>query len=76
MLFNPSFKTTISLANIAKTMANKSIFIYEERLKIIRNGLLYEKQFLVLSELKTTLMSKVSLQNAFQSLEEFIFSIV
>ena len=34
---NPSFKMKISFANIARTTASTSKFIYEERFRIIRN---------------------------------------
>ena len=37
MLLNPSFKMTANFANIARTAASTSKFIYEERFQIIRN---------------------------------------
>ena len=37
MLLNPSFKMTTSFANIARTTASTSKFMYQERLQIIRN---------------------------------------
>ena len=37
LLLNPSFKMTTGFANIAKTTANTSKFIYLERFQIIRN---------------------------------------
>ena len=37
MLLNPSFKMTTSFANIARTTASTSKFIYWERFQIIRN---------------------------------------
>ena len=37
MLLNPSFKMTTSFANIARTTASTSKFIYQERFQIIRN---------------------------------------
>ena len=37
MLLNPSFKMTTSFANIARTTASTSKFIYKERFQIIRN---------------------------------------
>ena len=37
--------------------------------KSLRIGSLYEKQFLILNELKTSLMLKFSLQNSLQSFE-------
>ena len=37
MLLNPSFKMTTSFANIARTAASTSKFIYWGRFQIIRN---------------------------------------
>ena len=37
MFLNPSFKMTTSFANVARTTASTSKFIYQERLQIIRN---------------------------------------
>ena len=37
LLLNPGFNMTTSFANIARTTANTSKFIYQERLQIIRN---------------------------------------
>ena len=37
MLVNPSFKMTTSFANVARTVACTSKFIYQERFQIIRN---------------------------------------
>ena len=37
MLLNPSFKMTANFANIARTAASTSKFIYKERFQIIRN---------------------------------------
>ena len=39
MFLNPSFKMTTSFANIARTTASTSKFIYYERFQIIRNWL-------------------------------------
>ena len=38
MLFNPNFKMTTSFANLARTTASPSKFIYQERFRIIRNS--------------------------------------
>ena len=40
--------------------------------KLLGIGSLYEKQFLTLNELKTSLMLKFSLENSLQSFESFI----
>ena len=40
--------------------------------KSLGTGSLYEKQFLVLNDLKTILMLKFSLKNSLQSFESFI----
>ena len=37
MLLNPSFKMTTGFANVARTTASTSKFIYKERFQIIRN---------------------------------------
>ena len=37
MLFNPSFKMTTIFANVARTTASTSKFIYWERFQIVRN---------------------------------------
>ena len=37
MLLNPSFKMTKGFANVARTTARTSKFVYWERFKIIRN---------------------------------------
>ena len=37
MLLNPSFKMTAGFANVARTTASTSKFIYYERFQIIRN---------------------------------------
>ena len=37
MLLNPSFKMTTGFANVVRTTASTSKFIYKERFQIIRN---------------------------------------
>ena len=37
MLLNPSFKMTTGFANVARTTASTSKFVYYERFQIIRN---------------------------------------
>ena len=72
MLVNPSFKMTTSFANIARTTAGTIKFIYWERFQVIKNWVFIKKIILVLNELKTSLMLKVSLQNPLQIFESFI----
>ena len=69
MLPNPTFKMTTSFANIARTAASASKYILEKIFKSLGIGSLYEKEFLILNELKTSLMLKLSLQNSLQSFE-------
>ena len=40
MLLNPSFKMTTGFANVARTTASTSKFIYQEIFQIIRNWVL------------------------------------
>ena len=67
MLLNPSFRMVTSFANIPRTTASASKFIYYERFQIIRT--LYEKLFLILNELKSSLILKFSLQSTLQSFQ-------
>ena len=69
MFLNPSFKMT-SFANIARTAASTSKFIYTRKYFTSSGiGFIYEKKNLILNELKTSLMLKFSLQNSLQSVE-------
>ena len=68
MLPNPSFKMTISFANIARTTAQVNLYT-RKGFKLLGNGSLYEKNFLILNEIKTSLMLQFSLQNSLQSFE-------
>ena len=43
MLLNPSFKMTTSFANIARTAASTSKYIYWERFQIIRDWVFIRK---------------------------------
>ena len=56
ILLNPSFKMTTSFANIARTTASTSKFITRKDFKSLGIWSLYEKKFLNLNELKTSLM--------------------
>ena len=63
IIFNPSFKMTTSFANIARTTANTSKFIYYERFQIIRNWVFR------CNKLKSSLFLKFYFQTSLQSLE-------
>ena len=67
-----SFKVTTSFANIAKTTASTRKFIYWKCFKSLGIGSLYEKEYLIFNELKTSLMWNFSLQNSLQSFKSFI----
>ena len=69
MFLNPSFKMTTSFANIARTTPRTSKFIYKESFKPLGIGSSYEKQFLILNELKASFMLKFFLQNTLESCE-------
>ena len=56
ILLNPSFKMTTSFANIARTTASTSKFITRKDFKSLGIWSLFEKKFLNLNELKTSLM--------------------
>ena len=43
MFVNPSFKMTTGFANIARTTASTSKFIYSERFQIIKNWVFIRK---------------------------------
>ena len=58
MLLSPSFQMTTTFTNIARTTANS-----------LGTESLYEKNFLILNERKTSLMLKLSLQNSLQNFE-------
>ena len=73
MLLKPSFKMTTGFANVARTSASTSKFIYQERFQTLRIGSLYPKYFLFLEELKTSLMLTFSLKNSLQSFESLFF---
>ena len=70
MFLNPSFKMATSFTNLARTTASTSKNLYTRKdFKSSGIGSLYEKYFLILNELKTSLMLKFSLQNSLQSFE-------
>ena len=69
MFLNPSFKMTTSFTNIARTAATQVNLYTRKDFKSSGIGSLYEKEFLILNELKTSLMLKFSLQNSLQSFE-------
>ena len=60
MLLNPSFKMTADFANIARTTASTNKFKYQENFKSQGFGFFYEKESLILNELKTSLMLNFS----------------
>ena len=66
MILNPSFKMTTSFTNIQLAQVNLHT---RKDFKSLGIGSLYEKQFLILNELKTSLTLKFSLQNFLQSFE-------
>ena len=67
MFLNSSFIMTTSFANIAGTTASTSKFIYYFKSSAI--GSSCEIQFLILNELKTSLMLQFSIQNSLQRFE-------
>ena len=67
MFLNPSFKMTTGFANIARTRATTNKFISRKDFKSLGIGSLYEKSFLILNEVKTSLMVTFPLQNSLQS---------
>ena len=69
MHLSPNFKMTTNVANIARTATSTSKFIYLENFKSLGTGSLYEKKFLILNELKTSLVLKFSLQDSLQTLQ-------
>ena len=70
MLLNPSFKMTTGVANISRSTATTSKFLYTKKdFKSSWIGSLYEKQFLISNEVKTSLMLKCSLQNSLLNFE-------
>ena len=62
MLLNPSFKMTTSFTNIARTTASTSKLYTRKDFKSLVIGSLYEKLFLILNKVKTSLMLKFSLK--------------
>ena len=66
MFLNPSFKANIARTTFSTTQVN----LYKRKdFRSSRIGFLFEKIFLILDEVKTSLMLKISLQNFFQSFE-------
>ena len=56
--------------NVSRTTASTSKLYTRKDSKSLRIGSLYAKSFLILNELKTSLMLKVYLQNSLQSFED------
>ena len=56
MLLNPSFKMTSSFANIARTQLTQVNLYRRKYFKSLGIGSLHEKQFLILNELKSSLI--------------------
>ena len=69
MFLNPSFKMMTTFTNVATTTLAQVNLYARKDFKSSGIESLYEKQLLILNELKTSLMSKFSLQNSFQSFE-------
>ena len=58
MFLNPSFKMMTCFANVARTkLAQVNLYVWKDFILI---GSLYEKLFLILNKLKTSLMLKLS----------------
>ena len=66
MFLNPSFKMTTSFTNIARsTLQLGQVNLYTRKnFKLPGIGSLYEQHFLILNEIKTSLMLTLSLQNS------------
>ena len=72
MLLNPSFKMMTSFTNIARTTQLAQVNLYTRKdFKSLGVGSLYEKCFLPLNELKTSLILNFSLQKSLQSFKSF-----
>ena len=61
MLLDPSFKTTKRFVNVVRTTTSARQLIFKKYFKSSAIGSLYEKQFFILSQLKTSLMLKLAL---------------
>ena len=75
MFRNPSFKMMTSFANVARTTARKVNLYFRKDFKSLGIGSLYKTDFLILNELKSSLMLKFSLQNS-AYFQKFIFGMV
>ena len=67
MFLNHIFKLTTNFANIAGTTDSKVNLHTRKDSKSSETESLYEKQFLILNEVKTNLMLTFSLQNSLQN---------
>ena len=69
MFLNPRFKMTTSFVNIARMQLAPGNLYTRKEFKSSGIGSLYEKLFLILNGLKTSLMLKFPLQNSLPSFE-------
>ena len=69
IFLNPSFKMMTNFTNIVRTTPSTSKLNTRKDYKSSGTGSLYEKNFLILNELKTNLKLKFSLQKSLQSFD-------
>ena len=74
ILLNSSFKMTASFANKLELQLAQVILYTRKDSKSSGIGSLYEKQFLILNEVKTSLMLTFSLQNYLQSFKNLFLT--
>ena len=76
MLLNPSFKMTTSFANVARTQLAQVNLYSRKYFKSLGTGSLHEKKFLILSELKNSLILNFFFTNLFAKFQKLIFDVV